>query len=161
MSNISVVKIIRKKDENLILGMSHFIKTIEDIHEVLVNNVPEIKFGLAFCEASGPQKIRFTGTDKEMENLAVLNMQNIKAGHTFIIFLKDSYPINVLNAVKMVPEVCKIFCATANPLEVIIYETDLGRGIMGVIDGTSTEKVENKEDIKQRKEFLRKIGYKL
>lgn len=159
---LSVVQISRPEDMdvNMILGMTHFIKSVEDIHEALVNSVPGIKFGLAFCEASGPKLIRFSSTDLDMEKLAVGNAKKLKAGHSFIIFLKDVFPINVLGAIRQVPEVCKIFCATANPVDVIIGETKTGRGILGVIDGEGTDSVETREDQKERKEFLRKIGYK-
>lgn len=154
---------ITKPDDmsvNLILGQSHFIKTVEDIHEALVTSVPGIKFGVAFCEASGPKLIRSTSTDKEMEKLALENAKRIQAGHSFIIFLKDVFPVNVLRDIKAVPEVCQIFCATANPVEVIIAESESGRGIMGVIDGQSSGKVETTKDKKERNKFLRKIGYK-
>ena len=159
---LTTVKIEKPDDVNLILGMSHFIKTVEDIHEALVNTVPGIKFGLAFCESSGPALVRYTGTDEAMIELAKKNALALSAGHSFVIFLAPGfYPINVLNAVKMVPEVCRIFCATANPVEVIIAETEQGRGILGVIDGVKTKGVESEEDIRWRKEFLRQIGYKL
>lgn len=158
---LKVVDIEKPEEINFILGQSHFIKTVEDIHEALVTSVPGIKFGLAFCEASGARKIRKTGTDPEMVELAVKNAERIAAGHTFIIFLKDAYPINVLNAVKSVPEVASVFCATANPTQVIIAETEKGRGILGVIDGQTPVGVESEEDERWRKEFLRKIGYKL
>lgn len=152
---------IKKPDEvNFILGQSHFIKTVEDLYEILVSSVPGIKFGLAFCEASGACLIRSEGTDDEMRALAVENAGNIGAGHSFIIFLKDAYPINVLNAIKNCPEVCRIFCATANPCQVIIAESEQGRGIMGVIDGFAPKGVEDEEGIMWRKELLRKIGYK-
>ena len=152
---------IENPDElNLILGQSHFIKTVEDLHEALVTAIPGIQFGLAFCEASGPCLIRHSGTEEELEALAIRNAEAIGAGHAFIVFLKDAFPINVMNAVKRVPEVCRIFCATANPLEVVIAETESGRGILGVIDGVSPKGVEGPDDIAQRKEFLRTIGYK-
>lgn len=152
---------IKKPDEvNFILGQSHFIKTVEDLYEVLISSVPGIKFGLAFCEASGACLIRSEGTDDEMRALAVENAKNIGAGHSFIIFLKEAYPINVLNAVKNCPEVCHIFCATANPCQVIVAESEQGRGILGVIDGSVPKGVEDEEGIKWRKELLRKIGYK-
>lgn len=165
MTNFSqeLIQLKRPEDDmsvNVIIGMSHFIKTVEDIHETLVTSVPGIKFGIAFCEASGDKKIRFSSTDKEMEELALANAKQIRAGHSFIIFLKDTYPISVLNAIKNVSEVCRIYCATANPLQIIIAESEQGRGIMGVIDGESKNIVENEEDIKDRKAFLRKIGYK-
>jgi len=156
------VKIKKPLEINIILGQSHFIKTVEDIHEVMVTAVPGIKFGLAFCEASGKCLVRKTGTDPELIEMAEANALAIGAGHSFILFLGDGYfPINVLNAVKEVREVCRIFCATANPTEVIIAETDLGRGILGVIDGISPKGVEGEEDIKWRKDFLRMVGYKL
>ena len=158
--NLTKVKLEFPEEANIILGMSHFIKTVEDLYEVMVNNVPGVKFGLAFCEASQERLIRHTGTDSELEDLAVKNAQAIGAGHSFIIVMKDSYPINVLNAIKNCPEVCRIFCATANPVEVLIAETELGRGILGVVDGLTPLGVEGEAEIKERKEFLRKIGYK-
>ncbi|HSE84535.1 MAG TPA: adenosine-specific kinase [Thermodesulfobacteriota bacterium] len=158
---IKTVKIQKPDDLNFILGQSHFIKTVEDIHEALVNTVPGIKFGLAFCESSGPCLVRYSGTDSELIELAKDNAFSLSAGHSFIIFLRNSYPVNVLNAVKNVPEVCRIFCATANPVEVIIAESEQGRGILGVIDGLKSKGVETEKDIQERKEFLRKIGYKL
>ena len=159
---LTTVKIEKPDDVNLILGMSHFIKTVEDIHEALVNTVPGIKFGLAFCESSGPALVRYTGTDEAMIELAKQNALALSAGHSFIIFLAPGFfPINVLNAVKNVPEVCRIFCATANPVEVIIAETEQGRGILGVVDGVKTKGVETEKDIQWRKDFLRQIGYKL
>lgn len=158
---LKTVTIEKPADVNFILGQSHFIKTVEDIHEALVTAVPKIKFGLAFCESSGPALVRWSGTDSEMIELAKKNALALSAGHSFIIFLKDCYPINVLNVVKNVPEVCHIYCATANPVEVIIAETAQGRGILGVIDGIKTKGVEGEREIQERKEFLRKIGYKL
>ncbi|MFH1354677.1 MAG: adenosine-specific kinase [Candidatus Omnitrophota bacterium] len=153
---------IKKPDEvNLILGQSHFIKTIEDLYEVLVNNVPGIKFGVSFVESSGACKVRVEGNDDELKKLAASNALDIGAGHSFIVFLRDAYPINVLNAIKNIPEVCNIYCATANPLAVIVAETDTGRGILGVIDGSKPKGVESQADISWRREFLRKIGYKL
>ncbi|UCD41492.1 MAG: adenosine-specific kinase [Chloroflexota bacterium] len=158
---ITTVKIEKPITINFILGQTHFIKSVEDIHETLVSSVPGIKFGLAFCEASGKCLIRWSGTDEEMIVLAQKNALNISAGHSFILFLGDEfYPINVLNALKMVPEVCQIFCATANPTEVIVAETDQGRGIIGVIDGQKPLGIEEEEDITWRKNFLRQIGYK-
>ncbi len=145
----------------VIIGQSHFIKTVEDLHEVMVNSVPSSKFGLAFCEASGVKKVRFSGTDDEMIKLAVENAKLLKAGHVFIIFIKDTYPINYLKNIKDVPEVCNIFCATSNPLEVIIAESELGRGVIGVIDGENSGIEENEEEKKERHDFLRKIGYKM
>jgi adenosine/AMP kinase len=155
------VKIDKPETVNFILGQSHFIKTVEDIHEALVNAVPGIKFGVAFCEASGKCLVRWSGTDEAMIDLARKNAFAIGAGHSFIVFLADGYyPINILNAVKYVNEVCHIFCATANPTEVLVAETELGRGILGVVDGASPNGIEEDEDIAWRKGFLRKIGYK-
>lgn len=153
---------IQKPDElNLILGQSHFIKTVEDLHEALVNAVPGIQFGLAFCESSGPCLVRSSGTDPELVALAETNAYALGAGHCFLILLKGAYPVNVLNAVKAVPEVCGIYCASANPVEVILAETEQGRGILGVIDGLMSQGIETEKDVDERKEFLRKIGYKL
>ena len=159
---LKTVKIEKPEAVNFILGQTHFIKSVEDIHEALVTAVPGIKFGLAFCEASGKCLIRWTGTDQEMINLARENATAIAAGHIFIIFLSEGFfPINVLKAVQRVPEVCGIFCATANPTEVIVAETGQGRGILGVIDGFSPKGIEGDDDITHRKAFLRQIGYKL
>jgi len=158
---IKIVKIQKPDDVNLILGQSHFIKTVEDLHEALVNTVPGIKFGLAFCESSGPCLVRHSGTDSSLIELAKNNAFSLSAGHSFIMLLRGVYPINVLNAVKNVPEVCRVFCATANAVEVIIAESEQGRGILGVIDGLKSKGIETEEDIKERKAFLRKIGYKL
>ncbi len=158
---IKVVKIEKTEAVNFILGQSHFIKTVEDVHEALVNTVPGIKFGLAFCEASGKCLIRWSGTDTAMIELAKKNAQAIGAGHSFILFLADGYyPVNVLNTVKAVPEVARIFCATANPTEVLVAETEQGRGILGVVDGFPPKGVEADEDIAWRKDLLRKFGYK-
>jgi adenosine/AMP kinase len=160
--NLISVKIEKPEEINFILGQSHFIKTVEDVHEVMVSTVPGIKFGVAFCEASGKCLVRWSGTDETMIDLARKNAMAIGAGHSFIIFLGNGfYPVNVLNAVKSVPEVCRIFCATANPVEVLIAETNLGRGILGVVDGSSPLGIEADEDIAWRKGFLRMIGYKL
>lgn len=160
--NLITVKIEKPEDTNFILGQSHFIKTVEDLHEALVTAVPGIKFGLAFCEASGKCLVRWTGTDEAMTDLARKNAFALGAGHSFILFLGEGFfPVNVLNVVKMVPEVCRVFCATANPVEVILSETDLGRGILGVVDGSSPKGIEGDEDIAWRKGFLRTIGYKL
>ena len=160
--NLISVKIEKPEETNFILGQSHFIKTVEDVHEALVNAVPRIKFGVAFCEASGKCLVRWSGTEDAMMDLARRNALAIGAGHSFIIFLGDGfYPVNVLNAVKAVPEVCQIFCATANPVEVLVAETELGRGILGVVDGSSPLGIEADEDIAWRKGFLRMIGYKL
>jgi len=156
-----LVRIENPDGLNLVLGQSHFIKTVEDLHEALVTAIPGIRFGLAFNEASGPCLIRRSGTDERLEDLAVRNAAAIGAGHAFIIFLKEAFPINVLNAIKRVPEVCRIFCATANPLEVVIAETEQGRGILGVIDGSPPKGTEDEAAIEERKAFLRKIGYKL
>jgi len=159
--NLSIVKIEKPITTNFILGQTHFIKSVEDIHEALVSTVPGIKFGLAFCEASGKCLVRWSGTDEAMIELAQQNAMMISAGHSFIIFLADGYfPINVLNALKMIPEVCQIFCATANPTEVVVGETEQGRGILGVIDGQKPLGLEGEEDITWRKNFLRQIGYK-
>ena len=159
--NLSTVKIEKPITINFILGQTHFIKSVEDIHEALVSTVPGIKFGLAFCEASGKCLVRWSGTDEEMIELAQKNAMSISAGHSFVIFLADGFfPINVLNAIKMIPEVCQIFCATANPTEVIVGETEQGRGILGVIDGQKPLGIEIEEDITWRKNFLRQIGYK-
>ncbi len=158
--SLDVVKIKKPEDLNIIIGQAHFIKTVEDIYEVLVSSVPGMKFGFAFCEASGATLVRSDGNDEELKGMACENALNVGAGHTFFILMRDAYPINVLNQIKMIPEVCRIFCATANPLEVIVARTEQGRGIVGVIDGVSPSGVEKEEDIKWRKEFLRKIGYK-
>ncbi|MDI3352931.1 adenosine-specific kinase [Pseudomonas sp. UYIF39] len=156
------LKIDKPEATNFILGQTHFIKSVEDIHEALVNAVPGIRFGVAFCEASGKCLVRWSGTDAAMIELARSNAQAIGAGHSFIIVLDDGfYPVNVLNAVKMVPEVCRIFCATANPTEVILAETDQGRAILGVVDGFCARGIEGEEDIVWRKNLLRQIGYKL
>ena len=160
--NISSVKIEKPEAINFILGQSHFIKTVEDLHEALVGAVPGIKFGVAFCEASGKCLVRWSGTDEAMTELAKKNALAIGAGHSFIIFLADGYyPINVLKTIQNAPEVCQIFCATANPTEVLVAETDLGHGILGVIDGSAPKGIEGEEDITWRKGFLRKIGYKI
>lgn len=159
--NITSVSIQKPEEINFILGQSHFIKTVEDLHEALVAAVPGIKFGLAFCEASGKCLVRWSGTDPAMIELAQVNAQRIGAGHSFILFLGEGfYPVNVLNTVKMMPEVCRIFCATANPTEVVIAEGEQGRGILGVIDGEIPKGIEEEEDIAWRKGFLRMIGYK-
>jgi len=158
---LKLINIKKPEEVNLILGQSHFIKTVEDIYEVLVNNVPGIKFGVSFVESSGACKVRVEGNDDELKKLAASSALDIGAGHSFIVFLKNAYPINVLNAIKNIPEVCNIYCATANPLAVIVAETDTGRGILGVIDGSKPKGIESEADISWRKEFLRKIGYKL
>jgi adenosine/AMP kinase len=157
---LSIVPIDKPSDVNVILGQTHFIKSVEDIYEALINAVPGIKFGLAFCEASGDCLVRVEGTDDSLKALAAENALKIGAGHSFIILLKNAYPMNVLNSIKSVPEVCTIYAATANPLQVIVAETELGRGIMGVIDGKSPVGVESDAKALERKVFLRKIGYK-
>jgi uncharacterized protein len=154
------LEIQKPDDVNVILGQSHFIKTVEDVHEAMVNAVPGIKFGLAFCEASGYCLVRYSGTDSNLMELAKTNALNLSAGHCFIVFLRNSYPINVLNSIKNVPEVCTIFCATQNPVEVIIAESEGRRGILGVIDGFKSKGVESDADIEDRKRLLRNIGYK-
>jgi hypothetical protein len=159
---LQVVRIEKPEALNVILGQSHFIKTVEDVHEALVTAVPGIRFGLAFCEASGPALVRATGTADELVELAKQNALALAAGHCFVLFLGEGfYPINVLNTVKRVPEVCRIYCATANPVEVILAETDQGRGVLGVVDGVKTKGVETEEDVEDRKALLRAIGYKL
>ncbi len=158
--DINVYKIRNEKSYNLILGQTHFIKSVPDLYEALSESSPNIKFGLAFCESSGPCLLRFAGNDKELIDLAKDNLYEIKAGHSFIIFLKNAFPINVLNNIKSLPEVCRIFCATANPVEVIIAETEQGRGILGVIDGFKTKGIETDKDIEERRELLKKIGYR-
>ena len=156
------IKIEKPETTNFILGQTHFIKTVEDVHEALIGAVPGIRFGLAFCEASGKCLVRLSGTDAAMTELARKNALAIGAGHSFIVFLGDGFfPLNVLNALKLVPEVCRIFCATANPTEVVIAETGQGRGILGVVDGASPMGVESDADVAWRKGFLRQIGYKL
>jgi adenosine/AMP kinase len=157
---IKIFEIRAPEGCNLILGQSHFIKSVEDIAECLVNCVPNIKFGLAFAEASGPCLIRHAGNDEELEKLATEKLFEIAAGHTFLIFMRNAYPINVLPRLKEVPEVVNIYCATANPVQVIVAETEQGRGILGVIDGFKSKGIEGEKEIQERKEFLRKIGYK-
>jgi adenosine/AMP kinase len=159
---LTTLKIEKPEAINFILGQTHFIKSVEDLHEALVSAVPGIKFGLAFCEASGKCLVRWSGTDPAMIALAQKNALALGCGHSFIIFLGEGfYPVNVLNTIKMVPEVCRIFCATANPVEVVVAQTEQGRGIVGVVDGASPKGVEGDEDIAWRKGFLRQIGYKL
>lgn len=158
---IDTIAVKNPDAKNFIFGQTHFIKSVEDLHEALVSSVPGIQFGLAFCEASGPRKIRTSGTNDAMVKLALDNAKTVGAGHTFFIFLENAFPVNVLNSIKMVPEVCHIFCATANPVEVIVAQTKQGRGVLGVIDGGSPLGLETKEEVKKRKEFLRMIGYKL
>jgi adenosine/AMP kinase len=154
------VKVERPADTNVIIGQSHFIKTAEDLYEAMVNSVPGAKFGVAFCEASGPRLVRVEGNDPELRSCAAKNAMRIGAGHSFIIVMRDCYPVNVLRSVKDVPEVCNIFCATANDLEVVVASNERGRGIVGVIDGQTPLGVETDEKVKERREFLRKIGYK-
>ena len=158
---LKLVSIQKPEEVNVILGQSHFIKTVEDLHEALVQSVPALKFGVAFCEASGPRLIRYSGTDDEMIDLARKTCADVGAGHFFAVFLSQAFPINVLNAVKMVPEVCRIFCATANPLQVVVAEAPEGRGVLGVIDGEVPLGEEGEEDQQKRRDFLRMIGYKL
>ena len=158
---LRVVRIEKPEDLNFILGQSHFIKTVEDLHETLAQAGPHVRFGLAFCESSGPRLVRRSGNDDALVRLAVENALAIGAGHSFIVFLDGAFPVSVLNAVKAVPEVCRIFCATANPVEVVLAETDLGRAILGVVDGGSPLGVETEADVADRKALLRRFGYKL
>ncbi len=159
--DLKSVQIENPDSLNFILGMSHFIKTVEDVHEALVNSVPTIKFGVAFCEASGPCLVRFSGNDEKLIELAKKNMLAIGAGHSFIVFMQNAFPVNVLRAISQVPEVCRIFCATSNPVQVIIAASEQGCGILGVIDGQGPLGVETEKEIAERKSFLRKIGYKI
>ena len=158
---LKVIKMELPANTNIILGQTHFIKTVEDLYEAMVISSPGIKFAVAFCEASGPCLVRAEGNDEELKAVAIKNASALSAGHIFVILLKEVFPINVLNAVKTCPEVCSIFCATANPVQVIVAETKQGRGVVGVIDGFSSKGVEKEEDIKARKKLLRDIGYKL
>lgn len=158
---ITVVPIDKPADMNFLLGHAHFIKTVEDLYEAIVQTNPAMKFGLAFCEASGPCLVRAAGNDDRLIDLAKKNALALAAGHTFLVFMEQGYPVNILNAVKNVAEVCRVFCATANPTEVLVAETAQGRGILGVIDGEKSKGVETPEDVKKRKEFLRAIGYKM
>jgi hypothetical protein len=158
---IKTVKIEKPADMNFILGQSHFIKTVEDLYEAIVQTAPQMKFGVGFCESSGPALVRFAGNNPQLVELAQKNALALACGHAFIIFMEGGFPINILNTVKSVPEVCQVFCATANPVEVIIAESEQGRGILGVIDGAKTRGIETDGDIQLRKDFLRKIGYKL
>jgi len=159
--NLSVMSIEKPPEMNFILGHAHFIKTVDDIYEAIVQTNPGMKFGVAFCEASGPCLVRSAGNDEALVELARSNALAISAGHTFIIVMDKGFPVNILNAVKMVTEVCRVHCATANPTQLIIAETEQGRGILGVIDGSATKGVESDDDVHTRREFLRKIGYKL
>ena len=156
-----VVKIEMPKDANVIIGQGHFVKTVEDIYEALVNSVPNIKFGVGFCEASGPCLVRCEGNDDGLKKIAAKNALDIGAGHSFIVIMQNAYPINVLKAIKDVPEVCSIYCATANNVEIIVSETEQGKGILGVVDGSAPKGIEDKEEVNKRKELLRKTGYKL
>jgi uncharacterized protein len=158
---LSTVPIEKPEDMNFILGQSHFIKTVEDIHEAIVQAVPGMKFGLGFCEASGPALVRWTGNDPALIELAKKNAMALSCGHSFILFMTSGFPVNILNSIKNIPEVCRIFCATANPVDVIVAENEHGRGILGVIDGVASKGIETEADIVVRKDFLRKIGYKL
>jgi len=159
--DIRSVAIDKPEDMNFILGQAHFIKTVEDLHEAIVTTAPQMKFGLAFCESSGPALVRHTGNDETLVRIAVKNAMDIGAGHSFLIFMTGGFPVNILNTVKAVPEVCGIYCATANPAEIIVAETARGRAILGVVDGVRPKGVEDAEGIAWRKGFLRKIGYKL
>jgi len=159
--DITTVKMEIPGEANIIIGQTHFIKTIEDLYEIIVNSVPQAKFGIAFCEASGPCLIRAEGNDEELKTTAINNTHALASGHAFVLLLKNAFPINVLNAIKQCPEICSLYCATANPLEVIVAETEQGRGILGVIDGFKPKGVESAQDVSKRKDFLRKIGYKL
>lgn len=158
---IKVVKVEKPDDVNIIIGQAHFIKSVEDIYEAIVSTCAQMKFGIGFCESSGKCLVRMEGNDEELRKIASLNAEKIGAGHIFIITLRNGFPINILNALKNVPEVCSIYCATQNPLEIIVAETEQGRGILGVIDGLSPKGIETTEDVKWRKDFLRKLGYKL
>ncbi len=158
---LKTVKIENPDQLNFVLGQSHFIKTVEDVHEALLCAVPGIKFGFAFCESSGPSLVRATGTDEKLVELAQKNAMNLAAGHCFILFLGNAYPINVLRVLREVPEIVNFYCASANPVEVILAESEQGRGILGVIDGEKTKGVESEKDVADRKAFLRKIGYKI
>lgn len=159
--DLKIIKIDMLENCNVILGTSHFLKSIEDLYEALINAVPQIQFGIGFCEASGPCLVRTEGNNEKLKHHASIQALKLKCGHSFIIFLMDAFPINVLDKIKQVPEVCTIHAATSNPLDVIIVETDQGRGILGVIDGLKTQGIETEKDVQERKSFLRKIGYKL
>jgi adenosine/AMP kinase len=159
--NLHTVTIDKPADVNIILGQAHFIRTVEDLHEALVTSVPGAKFGVAFCESSGPRLIRHSGTDDDLTQLAVRNLQAIAAGHVFLVTLGNLFPIHALRAIREVPEICRIFCATANPVDVIVAESEHGRGVMGVIDGATPLGVEGPAEITERKAFLRKIGLKI
>jgi adenosine/AMP kinase len=158
---LHVVTIEKPADVNLVLGQAHFIKTVEDVYEALAGSSPQLRFGVAFCESSGPCLVRRAGNDDELVELAVKNALAIAAGHSFIVFLREGFPVNVLNALKQVPEVCRVYCATANPVDVVVAETDQGRGILGVVDGSSPQGVETEDDVAARTSLLRQLGYKL
>ena len=157
---LETVPIEKPADVNLILGQSHFIKTVDDVYEALASSSPHLRFGLAFCESSGPCLVRRAGNDDELAALAVQNALAVGAGHSLIVFLREGFPVNVLNALKQVPEVCRIYCATANPVEVVVAKTAQGRAILGVVDGSSPKDVETTEDVFERKALLRRLGYK-
>ncbi|MFZ1080712.1 MAG: adenosine-specific kinase [Candidatus Kryptoniota bacterium] len=159
--DLKIVTIEKPEDVNFILGQAHFMKTVEDLHEAIVQTVPQMKFGIAFCESSGPALIRFSGNDDDLVELAIKNGENLSAGHAFVMFMRDGFPVNILNTIKNIPEVANIYCATGNPAQVIIAENGEGRGILGVIDGVKSKGIETEEDKKARHDFLRKIGYKL
>lgn len=159
--DFKIAAIKKPEDTNVIIGQSHFIKTVEDLYEAMIGAVPNIKFGIGFCESSGECLVRVDGNDEELKKCAAENALNIGAGHCFVIILKNAYPINILNAIKNIQEICGLFCATANPVEVVLAQTGQGRGVIGVIDGAGPKGIEGPEGIKWRKEFLRKIGYKL
>jgi uncharacterized protein len=156
-----LVPVEKPEGLNVVIGQAHFVKTVEDLHEALVGSSPHLRFGLAFCEASGPCLVRRSGNDDELTDLAVRTAQAIGAGHSFVVFVREGYPVNVLNALKAVPEVCLIYCATANPLDVLVAQTETGRGIVAVVDGSSPLGVETERDVTERKALLRTIGYKL
>ena len=158
---LHVVPIDKPEDVNLILGQAHFIKTVEDLHETLAQSSAALRFGVAFCESSGPRLVRRSGNDDELVQLAVAAAQQVGAGHCFVIMLREGFPVSVLNGIKMVSEVCRVYCATANPVEVVVAETDAGRGILGVVDGGAPLGVESEEDVQARKSLLRQFGYKL
>jgi uncharacterized protein len=157
---LHVVEIEKPDDLNLVLGQAHFIKTVDDLHEALAGSSPHLRFGVAFCESSGPRLVRRSGNDGELVELAARNLQTIGAGHAFLVFLRDGFPVNVLNQLKQVPEVCRIYCATANPVQVVVAETDRGRGILGVVDGATPLGVETDDDVGDRRELVRRLGYK-
>jgi hypothetical protein len=161
MLELKTIRIEVPENCSVILGMAHFIKTVEDLYEALVNAVPNIKFGIGFCESSGPCLVRREGNDEELVDLAARRALEIGCGHSFTIFLKNAYPINVLDEIKRVPEVCTVYAATSNPLQVVVAETEQGRGVIGVVDGSASKGIETLVEIEKRKEFLRKIGYKL